>query len=287
MATLRGRLLLGWMPRDEAVRFLTTDCVFDPPIDAAAAEALWAEARARVDALAIRPIAVVQPLGLSTAEAGHQANFLGFMRSIGVGDVLGLRKVDLRGLVARQYYVVTERAESYAQRLQTPRAWLDEMLPTSTAPKQLQAKSQQTGNKTYTEFDVPHAEFMFGPVQNPAGMFSAQEFLRHVTVMDGADRTYLWAGYHRCFARMASAPPAAVPSAVVAVATNVLVTPAPTIAADGEQTIMGVDPLGLFGAKPPLFGDFFVEGLFMDVNLRKKRYQLQVHANMVALDDDR
>ena len=34
MATLKGRVLLGWMDRDAAVKFLLNDCAFDPPFDA-------------------------------------------------------------------------------------------------------------------------------------------------------------------------------------------------------------------------------------------------------------
>ena len=285
MPTLRGRVLLGWMPRDDAVRFLTTDCEFNPPIDEVAAGALWDAARARVDALPDRPCIKLPNLGFNASELGHQAKFFAFLKSIRAHDVIELRKVDLRELVARQYCIVTQRSDDYALRLQSPKAWLDEMVPTAVKPQQLRVQSTQTGMDTYSEFDVPHAEFYFGPHPQNIGTFTAQELLRHVTIMDGDDRTFLWAGYHRCFARVANAPPAAVPSAVVAVAKNVLVTPGPTIAAAGDPAIIGVDPLGVFGTKAPRFADFFAAGLFMDVDLRKKRYQLQVHAKLVALDD--
>jgi len=282
MTTLKGRVLLGWMDRDVAIKFLLNDCHFDPPIDEPAAEAIWQASRATVAALPDRPSTVSPNIGLNAAELGHQSKFLSFLRTVGPHDIVGVHKVDIRDLVVRQHYVVTERAESYAQRLQTPRAWLDECLPTMRRNSQIQLRSTQTGMNTYTEIDLPHSEFYFGPnLQN--GIFTANEFLRHVTIMDGPDRTYLWAGYHRCFARVLSAPPAAVPNAVVAVARNVLVTPAPTIAALGVAT--AVDPFGQFGAKAARFGDFFVEGLFMEVDLRKKRYQLQVHANWAAIDD--
>ena len=284
MSTLKGRVLLGWMSRDRAVQFLTKDCVFDPPLDDVAAESLWASHRATVDALPDRTFTPLPSLGLTQFEAGHAARFMAFLNGLGPHEVTHLHKVDLSQLVVHQYHVVTERAQGYAQKIQTDHGWLDECLPTAVHNTPIQFRSQQRGLNTYSEIDVPHAEFFFAPNMQ-TGVFTTNQLLRHVTTMVGTDRTFLWAGYHRSFAKVLSTPAAAVPSAVVAVARNVLNSPVPTIAAPGVATVNGIDPLGPFGAKAARFGDFFVDGLFMDVDLRKKRYQLQVHANMVAIDD--
>lgn len=223
-------------------------------------------------------------LGLNQIEAGHAARFMAFLNGLGPHEITHLHKIDLRELVVHQYYVVTERAEGYAAKNQTEQNWLEECLPTAVHPAPIQLRWQQNGLSTYSEIDIPHAEFFFAPnMQN--GAFTANQLLRHVTTMVGTDRTFLWAGYHRSFARALSTPAAAVPSAVVAVARNALNSPAPANAAPGVATGNGIDALGPFGAKAARFGDFFVDGLFMDVDLRKMRYQLQVHANMVAIHD--
>jgi len=40
----------------------------------------------------------------------------------------------------------------------------------------------------------------------------------------------------------------------------------------------------LCGPRPPLFGDFFDDRFFIKVKLRKKRYELQIRAQVVAVD---
>lgn len=41
----------------------------------------------------------------------------------------------------------------------------------------------------------------------------------------------------------------------------------------------------LTGARPPLFGDFFDERFFIKVKLRKKRFELQIRGQIVAIDE--
>lgn len=283
MPTLKGRVLLGWLQRDEAVRFLLNDCAFDPPMDEPKAESLWANYRARVDALAERAQSIPVGVGLTPAEAGHGAALMAFLHSIGRTEYLGVKKIDLRELTVRQYMVTTERSEEYAAKLTTEQAWLHECLPLTPTNGGFSWRHSLNGMNGYIECDVPHGEWIFAPLGN--GAFAPIEGLRHITAMDGGDRTFLWAGYHRSFARVLTTPIANAPTALVAVARNVLISPAAAGVTPGVATNAIIDPLGPFGAKAARFGDFFVDGLFMDVDLRKKRYQLQVHANWVALDD--
>lgn len=282
MPNLAGRVLLGWMPRDEAVRFLLNDCVFDPPIDAAMAEAIWLPYRQRVDALPPRNQVIPPNAGLTPAEAGHAQQFGRFLASRGPHDVLGVQKVDLRELTVIQYMVVVDRSNGYAAKVQDPGGWLQECLPTAARNSQVQFSFQQNGLSTYTEIDLPHAEFLFSP--DNTGRFGPVEMLRHVTVMTGADRMWLTAGYHRCFAKVLTAPAATVPNAVVAVARNTLVSPVVPTAAPGVAIGTAIDPLCAFGSKAAKLGDFLTNGLFMDVVLREKRFQLQVRADWVAVN---
>jgi hypothetical protein len=286
MATVKGRVLLGWLPLDRAIDFLLNQCEFTPPIDAAGAAAMWQLYRARVDALPARMQAVPSKLGLTPIEAAHVRRFTAFAAARHA-PLTGVHKVDLRELTIHQYHVVTDRSADYIQRVSTPHGWLNECLPTTVRASQVQLRVRQVGLETVSEIDVPHAEFLFVPDLG-TGAYTATEMLRHVTAMDSTDRTFLWAGYHRSFAKVSSTPTATVPAALVAFAQNVIVapsapTPPPGVAA-GNVAGNGIDPLCPLGAKAARFGDFFVDGLFMDVDLRKKRYQLQVHAKMVAID---
>lgn len=284
MPTLKGRVLLGWLSRDVAVQFLLNECVFDPPIDANAAEGIWHPYRGRVDNLPIRTQGVPPHLGLTVQEVAHCNQFRGFLASCGPTDVIAVEKLDLSALTVIQHFVVTDRSSGYASAVQTPNGWLQECLPTSLRNSQIQYSIQRPAQQTTsTEFQLPHAEFFFGP--DAVGKFGPLEWMRHVTVMKGADRTFLTAGYHRSFARVLTTPAANVPSAVVAVARNTLVSPTIPTAAPGVPIGTGIDPLCPFGEKAARFGDFFTDGLFMDVNLRKRRYLLQVHASVVAVDD--
>jgi len=273
------------MQRDEAVRFLLEDCHFDPPMDAGRAATLWQEHRARVDALPDRIYAPTPGLGLTPSEAGHAAALMAFLASIGRNEYVGVRKVDLRDLTVRQYQVTTERSQDYAGRLTTEQSWMHECLPLVPTNGNFSWRHTPTGNglSGYIECDVPHGEWLFAPLGN--GAFAPVEGLRHVTATDWNNRTFLWTGYHRSFARVLTTPMANAPTALVAVARNVLAGPVAAGANPGVAANPAIDPLSPFGAKAARFGDFFADGLFMDIDLRKKRYQLQVHANWVALDD--
>ena len=283
MTTLRGRALVGWMDRDAAIRFLLNDCAFDPPIDLNAAERLWNEHRDRVSALQPRQYAPAIQHGLTIAEAGHVKRLMAYFAGIGHADITGAKKVDLRELSVHQYHVVTERAEDYAKKVGDSQQWLSECLPLTPNTGNFGWRHQPLGLSAYIECDVPHGEWFFAPLGN--GSFAPVEGLRHVTAMDAPGRTFLWAGYHRSFAKVLTTPIANAPTALLVFARNVIAPPAAPAVMPGVPMNAGGDDFSFFGAKAAKFGDFFTDGLFMDVNLRKKRYQLQVHANWVAIDD--
>ena len=283
MATLKGRVLLGWMTRDQAVHFLLNECVHNPVIDAAAAEAIWQSYRDTVNALPARAPAVPANLGLTLPEVAHWTAFRKFLASQGPTDVVDVKKIDLSALTVVQYMVVTDRSAGYQQQVSTSAGWLKECLPTSVVDLPIQIYEQRTGlQSTEARIEIPHAEFVF--LTDPAGNFRPRQWQRHVTTMVGADRMFLTAGYHRSFARVFTMPAATVPSAVVAVAVNTLVSPTLPTVAPGLPPAT-VDPLCPFGTKAATFADFFTNGLFMEVDLRKRRYLLQVNATVIAEDD--
>ena len=121
--------------------------------------------------------------------------------------------------------------------------------------------------------DLPHAEFIFGVL--PSGGFGPKEFVGYATVVNLGNRLLLGKGYHRLYARFAVTRfTPSNRSVLVALDPN---TPTPP---SREEP-----PLSILGSHPALFGDFFTESLFLRVNLRKKRYQLQVVAKWAAITE--
>ncbi|MFY9743037.1 MAG: hypothetical protein WA252_11985 [Candidatus Sulfotelmatobacter sp.] len=278
--TIRSRVLIGWFTRDDSVRFLMNDCHFAPALTANEAEQKWRPFRDRTEALAERDATAPARIALNHDEQQHAQRFINFLRSLGPTDIQDVIKIDLRDLVAHQYHVLVERSQDYRNRVATSHGWLQEALPCQLTGAPLNVRFSQNGLNTALDVDLPHGEFAFLPDQN--GQFAPRQLLRHVTVMMNGKRMWLWAGYHRSFARMlAINPAAAVPSAVVALTRNTLVPPnQPAGAAAG----LPVD-IGPFGRRPALFGDFFNPDLFMEVDLRRKRFQLQMRSTCVPIDD--
>ena len=285
MATLRGRVLLGWLPRDQAINFLLNDCVFDPPINAAAAEGMWRGYRERALAIPERPPIKLPRLPLTIGEVAHAKQFRNFLNRRGAPhDIIDIIKIDLSQLAVIQHSVVTEKCEVYATRVKTERDWLKECLPTADRSSRIRMTPVRlSGLSTGADIDLPHGEFFFS-ANKTTGAWTVAEPLRHVTTCEFANRMFLRAGYHRSFARVSITPIATVPSAVVALASNALV-PAPVHPAVSAALTTGTADLSVFGRRPAILADFFADGFFMDVLLRKKRYQLQMRSTWIAMDD--
>jgi hypothetical protein len=149
-------------------------------------------------------------------------------------------------------------------------------LPTSSNNPQLNMNFVRRNMDTEVVIDLPHAEFIFGV--HPHGGFGPKELLGYVMVMKAGNRMLLAKGYHRLYGRIsATSGNSRERLCLVAVDPNTL-SAAPRPAPD----ISGLD---IFGSRPALFSDFFTEGLAMPVHLRRKRYQLQIQAKWVALNE--
>jgi hypothetical protein len=281
-STYRGVALVGWMERDYAVRFLTEECAFDPPLSEVAATTLWQEYRDRATALPARHAPAPTPMPLTAPEREHAQRFLQFLGTIGVPH-LDVIKVDPMQLVVAQYHIATDLTENYGLRCSTEASWMEETLPTSSKNPDVNVKFTRRNLDTEIEIDLPHAEFIFGV--HPQGGFGPKELLGHVTVVNVGSRMLLGKGYHRLYARMSSTRgTASNRSALVALDPNTRVSPSRE--GTGAAGTREAPALDIFGSRPALFADFFTDGLFMKVSLRKKRYQLQVLAKWVALNEE-
>jgi hypothetical protein len=280
--TLDAIVLLGQMEREQAIPFLKNDCYFEPQLTDDQIDDLWNQHRNRALQLPIRTASPPRTYQLSADEQRHANRFLAFMHQAGVSDVQQVLKLDIRKLAVHQYYVVTERSEGYRLRCADPPAWMEECLPTAFTNPQVRFTFTRQNLDSNADFELPHAEFFFGPNSN--GTFGPVQFTRHVTVMNLGARMLLWAGYHRSYARVLSTPPAATEwPALVALTSNTIASP---LGQTGVAPQLAVSDFNVFGRRAALFEDFFVDDLFMRVKLRKKRYQLQVRSKLAALNVD-
>jgi hypothetical protein len=285
--TVRARILPGWMAHDEAISCLTRECV--PPMAVQDAEQIWRQYRQRVEALPDNRILSPQYLPMNAQESSHASDFMQFLNTRGPHQVSRVVKTELRQLVVTQYCVITERAEDYHDRITSAAEWLREFLPI-TVPQVQTRTSFSLGPPTsphplssYIEIDIPHGEFALLPANPALTVFGAAQFMRHVTGCETQNRLLLKAGYHRAYARILSAPTATVPTALIALELNTCVPPANQLPAVPGET-EGTADFNPFGRRAALFLDFFTEGFFMDVLLKRKRYQLQIRSTWLALD---
>jgi hypothetical protein len=280
---LRGRVLLGWMARDQATQFLLQECLFDRPITAREARRIWQKYRKRVEALPERKILAPARLRLSPAEREHAEKFLAYWRSLGPPVSTDVIKIDLSKTVIDQFCVVSEVADSYSARVQSS-SWLHDCLPTSQPPPMdITISTKMNGQNTSAVVQVPHGECALFPVRTQQLFgFAVQQFQRDVRVIDAGDRLILKAGYHRAFARaLRTVPKGAAPTALVALERH---NPDAHASEDRPARHKSAGDADFFplGSRPAFFSDFFADGLFMEVTLRQKRYELQVESRIIT-----
>jgi hypothetical protein len=278
------------MTRNAGVHFLRNECAFDPPLSEAEAQRLWQAHRARVEALPDRSRSMPRPVALTTDEQDHALSFRQFVASQGI-EVLDVIKLDLSELTVLQHFVVSERSEALAQAVQQPADWLGQFLPLAPRSSRIRYSFRRSAPvTTQVEFDLPHAEFVFQPDPRSPGSFALVECLHHATVMHADDRTFLTTGYHRSFGRMISTPVPERPTGLVALVANSLTASfAPEARSNTTQAAErpSAEALSPWGRKAARFGDFLQEGLFFEADLIMRRFQLQLTATVVALNERR
>ncbi len=270
--TVETLVLLGWMERDSGISFLR-QCVFDPPITDEQAIAIWQEYHAKVEAIPEREAKAPERITLRDDEREVADRFLETHRSRGATNILDIVKVDPRDLVIHQLSIVLDRARAYMDHV-TARTWC--MRHCLATPNAQQHTLEIQAGMNAMNIKVPHAEFGF--VFLPNGGFQVQEMARHLSVTAFDNRMLLWAGYHRSFARMASTNPDATDRSLLAV----LTTDA-DFALSPDAPNQGLCAM-VRGVRPPLLRDFLDDRLFIRVQLRKKRFELQIRSNVVAVD---
>jgi hypothetical protein len=182
-------------------------------------------------------------------------------------------------MTAIQYLTITERANDYAG-MSSDQFWRNDFLPTQMKPSKVGMKfsigppdHSHPLNSTIV-YDLPDAEFAFLPHGN--GFFSVAELSRQVISSRIGERYVLKNGYHRCLARMLTTQlERDAPMALVAVQKEGL--SAGLTFKDNRELVDGVPYACL--------GDYLDDSLYIDVNMRRKRYQIEVKARWMAVDD--
>lgn len=273
--TVDAIVLLGWMERDAAVKYLIENCVFDTALTEPRAEEIWRTKRNAVEALGTRNVAAPACLPMDAEEERKAHAFVQHFNRLGATNIREVLKIDPMGLVVHQPFIVLERVAEYSAKVSSKAGWMRHCLSTDPpAPTRLQMRCAPNA----IDVALPHGEFMFA--MNPAQGFGIQEFMKHVTVNAFDGRLWLWSGYHRSYARIATLTPEAIDRSLLVVRTT-----------DGDFLVGSHSPNHglremLRGLRPPLFRDFFDEGLFMRIRLRKKRFELQIRAQMVPINID-
>ena len=293
--TLVGVALPGWMSREEAIRFLTHDCVFARPITEAEAEETWHVWRNRAATLPERSAAAPEEFPLTSGEQEHAAKFLQYLGTLGVEGVRVI-KIDPMKMIAFQFQIAIERSLTYSDASRVEADWLATALPINRPSPQLDMTFSRRRFDTDIRIELPHGEFIFGVNTGSAqmdgaisvdssaahGTFGPKEFLGYINAMRVGNRLLLGRGYHRTYARIAAVEGR--PSDRLTVVAIDPATPAPPDLTG--QALGHVPGLSVFGVRPALMQDFFTEGLAMPVYLRRKRYRLDVSARWVAVNVD-
>jgi len=270
-----GVVLLGWMEEQHAVRFLLEDCWFEQGITADAASALWREWREKTASIQERELLLPARHPLSEEEVAYAEQFLTHSRTLGA-TTAEIIKIDPMQLVVAQHHISVDVATAHAGRCTNDLLWMEQALPLTAQNPDLSIRFSRHNLDTEIDIDLPHAEFIFG--MHPHGGFGPKELMGHISVLSLDDRMLLAKGYHRLYGHILSTE-GRLPQrlSVVALENSTL-----THSNDPQQADSA--DLHIFGTRPPIFADFFTEGLAMPVYLRRKHYQLQVRAQWVAID---
>src|SRR5260370_33802257 len=106
MPTVDAIVLLGWLERAAAVRFLLNECVFDAPLSEAEAQRIWEPWRATVEALPERLALAPERLPIDSFHAREvRREFLN--RYKGAKNILDVIRIDPSRLWLQQLCWIT------------------------------------------------------------------------------------------------------------------------------------------------------------------------------------
>lgn len=266
--TIKAKLLLGWMPRQEALDTLNK-CVFATPLSEQDKIDLWNKYKERVDRLTGEH-AAPQTQKLSLLEKSNVTTFLKKLKGTPVRRVIKRAiKVHPGQLVIRQFMVITDRASAYENRIVTDRDRIRYCLGIGMEERH-KIVPVRKGNKEVLR--LPHFEF---EVKARLGGFDINEMARFMSVITDGDRMILWGGYHRSHALLSQMTPEAEGTAPLFILMNgAEVEDAVGFLGDDSDRPTVRDALR--AERPPVLADFFERDLCMEVDLLKERREVHI-----------
>jgi hypothetical protein len=270
MDVVQTLLLLGWMKKENAVKLLMEDAV--PPLSEPEAGALWQKYADVVGNLEARPDAAPRKQKLNATESTIADDFL--LHHRGNANVKDVIKVNPMELIARQLNIALDQCAIYQAGNTSRSAWIKKWLAKGK-PGSMAGWSVQYA-KNHVDYGVPHGEWGVH-YDLTTSKIEVREDARHVSLTAYGTRMMLWAGYHRSYGMVRSAPEGADRSLVAAL------TDDGTFAVSNGSPDQELFDL-LCGLRPPLFADFFDERFVIQLALKKKKFVLQVRARILPVD---
>src|SRR5256885_685347 len=111
--TMPAKVLLGWLPKEAAVQFLTSECVFDEPMNQQRAEQVWTQYHDAVESLPVRNCEAPQRVPLTREEQNIATDFMRVhQQNANVREII---KINPLNLVTHQPHVNLNQCGIYAQ----------------------------------------------------------------------------------------------------------------------------------------------------------------------------
>jgi hypothetical protein len=272
-APVRAIALLGWMDERSAVDLMTELSAQPGRLSRETARKVWLRYRRAVGYLRGSSPCEAAAVALTTAEERVAGEFLRRNASaVRTGEIRGVAKLDPRPLVVHQLCVVAEHAARYAHA-----GAAEDLGAMRGGDLQLEAAQLKVRHRINEIVAcVPHAEFGFA-YRGDCGQFRIVELPGFASVTSIGDRTVLWTGYHRAYARVAAARQASrAPTMLFAITT------------DGQRALAwGAGPPGFAGLvsapRPPVLSDYFDPSLSAGLLLARRAYELEIRARVRAV----
>src|SRR5947209_6498727 len=146
---LNCRVLLGWMPRQQAVQFLLDECDTGRDMSIGRAEDLWKEFRERVDGLPARSDSAPETFALDEADQEVERRFRTLHPH--ATDVIGFVRLNPLELQVHQLQVVSDPLMGYSEKMQRD-GWLKTALPEGFENHPIRWRVEQS----QLVFELPH-----------------------------------------------------------------------------------------------------------------------------------
>lgn len=271
--TVDARVLLGWMDRREVLKTLLEEAVFPEPLTEQAALQLWEKYKAKVAALGARPAPAPTFEKLVFKEQWARDKFMKKFKKRQATNIRGVVKLNPMGLVIHQLQVILDQSNKYLEAMRSPAKRINVCLGVGME----HAEVCETHNEgDIIKIKIPHSEFQIDI--GPNKRIELQEYTRHIALTQFNGRILLWAGYHRTYALRSQEYPEEMDRLLLA-----------TLTTDAERLLADVSDFpgkrdSVRGACPPVFGDFFDDGLCMSIKLRKRRCELHIKTTTMKIE---